>query len=62
MKDIMTSGILALGLLLTLLLAAPILNDVDEKETNLPVALEETVREDIPNLEVTVRREIHTPL
>lgn len=62
MRDIMTSGFLAMGLLLTLLMAAPILNDVDEGETTIPVTMEETVNEDIQDLEVAVKREIHTPL
>ena len=60
MKDIITSGLLAIVVLLLMFFAAPILNETEINEN--VVGTEEIVHEDIPVKEIEIDSNIHTPL
>ena len=60
MKDIITSGLLGMVLVLLLCIAAPILNETEAKESI--DGTEEVVHEDNPRKEIMIDSNIHTPL
>ena len=60
MKDIITSGLLAIFVLLLMIFTAPILNETNEIEGNRE--LEEVVFTNNPENEIKIDSNIHTPL
>ncbi len=60
MKDIITSGLWGIAVLLMMFFAAPILNEKDINKSI--VGTENIVQEDIPVKEIEIDSNIHTPL